>query len=39
VELSFVHRNLHPRIAKFPAERRRQQSEPRRVLYMHLDDD
>jgi len=31
--------NLHPRIAKFPTERRRQQFEPRRIPYMHLDDD
>jgi hypothetical protein len=32
-------RNLHPRIAKFPAERRLRPFKPRRTLYMYLEDD
>ena len=31
--------NLHPRIAKFPAERRFRPFKPRRTLYMYIEDD
>jgi len=31
--------NLHPRIAKFPAERRLRPFKPRRTPYMYIEDD